>query len=55
MMQESLEEFKAHNQIVSQYGRDPCRNAILKREATQAEEEFLQQFQAGTVVTDDER
>ena len=53
MMKESVDEFIANHDIVSQFGRDPRRNAILERESTPEEQAYLQQFYSGGIVTHD--
>ena len=40
-MQDQLDEFKEHAEIVKKFGRDPRRNKILERENTTEEEEYL--------------
>ena len=40
-MQDQLDEFKEHAEIVKKFGRDPRRNKILERENTTKEEEYL--------------
>ena len=47
LMQDSLDEFLAHHEVVNQFNRDPQRNLILKRDNTPEEEAYLQQFQSG--------
>ena len=49
MMQEYVDEFKAHHELISPFGRDPRRNAILGRTNTPQEDEYLLSFQAGDV------
>ena len=44
LMQEQLDEFKAHAEVIKEYGRDPKRNKFLERENTAAEEEYLQKL-----------
>ena len=51
LMQECVDEFVAHFEIISEYGRDPRRNAVLGRENTPDEQAYLQQFQAGGAVS----
>ena len=41
MMQASLDEFIAHNEVVRQFSRDPRRNLILGRESKEEEEVYL--------------
>ena len=41
LMQEYLDEFQAHHEMISQFGRDPKRSFIMEREVKPEEEEFL--------------
>ena len=51
LLQDSLDEFAAHHEIVAEFGRDPRRNAILCRENTAEEDAYKQRFQAGGATT----
>ena len=44
-MQEHLDEFRDHGKIIEQFGRDPRRNDIMKRESTMKELEFLDEHE----------
>ena len=41
LMQEQLDAFTSHNEIVQRFGRDPRRNNVLERENTPKEQSFL--------------
>ena len=41
LLQDCLDEYLAHNELVSEFGRDPHRNATLCRENTEAEEAYM--------------
>ena len=41
VLQGPLDDFKAHYEIIEQFGRDPRRNTVLERESTPEEEAYL--------------
>lgn len=41
LLQDCLDEFLAHNEIVEEFDRDPRRNAVLCRENTEEEEAYM--------------
>lgn len=41
LLQECLDEFLTHHEIVAEFGRDPRRNAVLCRENTAEEEAYM--------------
>ena len=43
-MQDHLNEFKEHGELIKEFNRDPRRNQLLERENTAKEDEYLQQF-----------
>ena len=44
LLEESLNEFLAHHEIVAEFGRDPRRNADLGRENNEEEDAYMQRF-----------
>ena len=42
-MTDQLDEYKEHNDIIREYGRDPRRNKLMERENTPKEAEYLKQ------------